>query len=130
MAAPSQFSGGIQVPVQSDSTGGLRLLSGDEYVIQTVRILCGDGDSDNPFNTGVGVGHSAVFQAAGDTAWKTKARQEIEDVFRDLERAQVAKLRGVSLVQSNVPEEFEALVEFLSIETNTTLEIDTTIRRT
>lgn len=130
MATSTSFTGGIQVPVQPSGTGGLRLLDADAYIEQTVRVLCGDGDSDNPFNDGVGVGASAVFANASDTAWRSKTRNEIQEVFKDLQRANLAKLIGLELAPSrDVPEEYEARVKFLSIETNTILEVETPLRR-
>lgn len=130
MATTQAYSGGIQVPIEASSTGGIRLLSGDGYIRQLVETLCGDGESDNPFNTDVGIGASAIFQNSGDVAWRAKSRNEITKVFQDLQRANLAKLRNVELTPSpGSAEEFDARIEFLSIETNTTLEVDTTLRR-
>lgn len=129
MPLPSHFSGGIQVPFSSSATGGVRILEGDEYLLQLVRTLCGDGDSDNPFNDGAGVGAGAIFQNVSDFAWKAKVRQEIEDVFKVLQKANLAKLRGIEIGPTADASEYAVIVAFLSIETNTTLEVDTSVRR-
>ena len=130
MPAPSQFTGGLQVPLQANSSGGLRLLEGDEYLMQTVEILCGDGDSDNPFNDGVGVGSSAIFASAADLAWRSKTRKEIEDAFDDLEAARLARLRSVNFEEGAAAGEVNAVIRFQSIETDDELEVSTSLRRT
>lgn len=130
MPAPSQFTGGLQVPIQPNSSGGLRRLEGDEYLNQTIRVLCGDPDSDNPFNTGLGVGQSAIFANVSDFAWRSKARKEIEGIFEDLEAARLAKLRSVTIEPSeDDPSEMVARIRYLSIETNTEQEVFTSLRR-
>ena len=130
MPDQSQFTGGLQAPLQANGSGGFRRLEGDEYLSQTIAILCGSGESDNPFNDGVGVGASAIFANASDLAWRAKTRREIEDVFRDLERARLAKLRSVDFLPSeDDPAETVVSIRYLSIETNTEQEVQTSLRR-
>jgi hypothetical protein len=125
------FSGGIALPFGPDNRGGVALIEGDEYISQLIRVLASNGDSENPF-LDVGIGLRAIFQNLDDPAYQAQLRREIEAVFDDLRRAQIAKLLSVSFAPSddpNNPAEFIATVRYLSIETATEQQVDTPIRR-
>ena len=123
------FSGGIAVPFAPDSTGGVAKVFGDEYVSQLIQVLASNSEADNPY-LDAGVALSAIFQNVSDPAWQGQVRQEIEDVFNQLQRAQIAKLLSIQMAPSEKdPNEFVASIRYLSIETNTEQQVDTTIRR-
>ena len=123
------FSGGIAVPFSPDNRGGVAMVFGDDYVAQLIRVLASNSETDNPF-LDPGIAVSAIFQRVSDPAWQGQVRQEIEDVFGDLQRAQIAKLLSIEMAPSEEdPNEFVASVRYLSIETNTEQQVETTIRR-
>lgn len=126
--SPTGFSGGMQVPVQTGRTGGFRLISGDDYVIQLISVLVGDTDSENPFLQ-IGFGLEVIFANLSDSGWRTQQKQKITDLFRDLERAQIAKLLGVEYEDGPGTAEVTAVVKFLSIETGKVLDVRTPLRR-
>jgi hypothetical protein len=123
------FSGGIAVPFSPDNRGGIAMVFGDDYISQLIRGLASNSESDNPFlDAGVAIG--AIFQNVSDPAWQGQVRREIEAIFTDLQRAQIAKLLSVTMAPSETdPNEYVAQVRYLSIETNTEQQVDTTIRR-
>jgi len=124
------FSGGMAVPFSPDNRGGIALIDGDDYISQLIRGLTSNSESDNPFLE-AGVAISAIFQNVSDPAWQGQVRQGIEEVFADLRRAQIAKLLSIQMAPSEEdPNEFVASIRYLSIETNTEQQVDTTIRRT
>lgn len=124
-----QFTGGILTPVRASSGGGIQLLSGDDYVIQLVKNLCGDFDSDNPF-LGRGIGSQAIFANLTDPGWQTVQINRVKDVFTKLERGQIAKLKSVDIIPSKDRSGVATMrIEFLSIESATDLMVETTARR-
>lgn len=128
------FSGGILLPVQPNGRGGFKLIEGDDYLMQLVIMRAAPGESDNPF-LDIGIGEGAIFQNASDAGWLSVQRTKIEAFFRNLERAQLARLKKVSFRPGDEsagedPADFFATIRFLSIETNTELEVDTAVRRT
>lgn len=122
------FSGGIQVPAQPGQGGGFRLISGPTYVFQLVTILASDCDSDNPFLR-VGLGLEAVFANLSDNGWRAQQERKIRDVFRDLARAQIARLIRVSFEPGPQPAQFTVSVRYLDIETAREVDVKTTLRR-
>lgn len=123
------FSGGIAVPFSPDNRGGVAVIFGDDYIAQLIRGLAANSESDNPF-LNAGVALSAIFQNVSDPAWQGQVRREITNIFDDLHRAQIAKLLSVKMAVSETdPNEYVAQVRYLSIETNTEQQVDTTIRR-
>jgi len=123
------FSGGIAVPFSPDNRGGVAMIFGDAYISQLIRGLAANGESDNPYlNSGMAL--SAIFQNVSSSSWQGQIRREIQNIFDDLQRAQIAKLLSVQMVPSETdPNEYVAQVRYLSIETNTEQQVDTTIRR-
>jgi hypothetical protein len=122
------FSGGLQVPVQPDQGGGLKVIEGDQYVFQLITVLASDCDSDNPFLT-MGLGLDAIFSQLSDAGWKAQQEKKIRDVFRDLERAKIAKFLKITWQAGPGPAEFTASVRYLSIETAKEGDVATTFRR-
>lgn len=120
------FSGGMQVPAQTGRTGGFRLITGDDYVIQLVSNLAGDTESDNPFLQ-IGLGLEAVFSNLSEMGWRVQQKQKLTDLFRDLERAQIARLISIDFEEGDA--EVDAIVKFLSIETNKIIDVRTPLRR-
>lgn len=106
------------------------MICGDDYIIQTLRLRSGAVSSENPFQDD-GIGIRAVFQNISDPGWIAQQRRQIELIFKQFERNNLAKLRSVSFKPSTTdPSEFEAIIRFLSIETNTEREVPITVRRT
>lgn len=125
-----EFSSGILIPFQANGAGGIKLVDGDDYLRQIVRVRVAPGNSDNPFLS-FGIADDAVFQNVSDTGWRSVIRRRIENFFQTLQRAQLVKLLSVAFQPSTTsPEEFDAVIRFLSIETNTEQEVKTPIRRT
>jgi hypothetical protein len=119
LASTTEFSGGLQVPVQIDGRGGLRLLTADEYILQLIRTKVGSSESDNPFQKR-SLGSHAIFRNSSDIVWQAQQRKEIEKVFEALAAAKLAKLK--TLVLSRDPNEegsFMATITYLSMETGT-----------
>ena len=123
------FSGGIMVPVQAGASGGFKLLFGDEYLLQLVRTRAGVVTSNNPFQE-VGIAARAVFQNISDPGWVARHRFEIQRMFVQFERAQLARLKSIDMAphESN-PAEYVATIKFVSIETESELEVQTSIAR-
>lgn len=122
------YSQGIMVPVQPGRTGGFRLVRGDDYITQLILVLAGDADSENPFQD-EGIGLRAVFANLSDPAWRSEVKAQIEVVFDVLHRDNLAKLADVSFLQGVVTGEVVVRISYLSLETNTVLEVETTVRR-
>ena len=124
------YSSGILVPFQGNEAGGIKLVDGDDYLRQIVRVRAAPGDTDNPF-LGGGIADDAIFQNVSDPGWRSVVRRRIEDFFATLQRANLVKLLSVTFEPSDsVPEEYDAVIKFLSFETNTEQEVRTPVRRT
>jgi hypothetical protein len=122
------FSGGMMVPPQPGQDGGFKLIAGDDYLFQLISILASDCDSDNPFLT-IGLGLGAVFQNLSETGWRAQQTRKIQDVFQDLQRAQIAKFLSIDFGPGTEPGEMVATVRYLSIETGRERELTTNLRR-
>ncbi len=122
------FSGGISVPVVAGANGGFKLATGDDYITQLIEVNSADADSDNPFQI-VGIGQGAVFQNVSDQAWKGLKKREMAEIFRDLKRANLATLQSIRFTDGEVAGDFEMQVTYLSLETNTRRDVNTTLRR-
>jgi hypothetical protein len=108
---------GLALPFAASGEGGLKLLLGDELILQYVRTYAADCDSDNPFQD-VGIGLGAVFQVSSDPAWKGQVRRKMEQMFRlYLERANLARLQSISFTQTTEGETTMDVV-FVSLESN------------
>lgn len=112
------FSGGIMVPVQPGQDGGFRLVDGDEYVSQLIRGLVADCDCENPFLR-IGMGLEAIFANVSDGGWRAQQQKKIVDVFRRLQRAQIAKLVNTEWSAGALAGEFNVTIRYLSIESST-----------
>ena len=121
MAETPIFSAGIAIPFTADNRGGVAVIEGDAYISQLIRTLAANSDSENPF-LDVGIGIETIFANLSDGAWRAQARRQIEKVFATLERAQIARLLSVRVVDNEdptKPEEPAAVVRYVSIETET-----------
>lgn len=123
------FAQGIARPVAPNGSGALRAIQGDAYLSQIVEIMVSECESDNPFQQGLGVGADAVFAVDDDPSWKAVIRRKLEAEFKKLANANLAVF-GSLIFQTQVSGEYTAIVKFRSIETNTDLEVSTTIRST
>lgn len=117
-------------PLQSNRAGGLRKLSGDEYVAQLILNKVGSDDSDNPFQE-ESLGASAIFQNASDIGWQAVQRRNITNIFNALETANIARLISVRMGPSEAEEGlFVASITYLSIESSTIQEVQLPLSRT
>lgn len=121
------FAQGIARPVRPNGSGGLMSIIGDDYLIQLVQVMVADCASDNPFQQDLGVGVDAIFGLAGDSAWKAVIRRKLLAEFKRLKDANLAVFGSLDFLPGN-DGEYEAVVKFRSVETNTELEVSTTIR--
>lgn len=124
------FAQGIARPVQQDGHGSLRTVIGDDYLTMLVQIMVQDCESNNPFQQDLGVGVDAVFGLDSDIAWKGLVRRRLEAEFRIFNKLNLAKFGSLEFRQGDVEGEYLAVVKFRSIETNTDLEVTTTVRST
>lgn len=120
---------GIQVPIQASGAGGFRLVRGDDFVKQLIQTLCGDCESSNPFQN-EGIAMDAVFANGSDTAWKGKARRDIESLFKNVMLKQnLAKLISVSFKEGDVEGEYNMDIKYLSIESATEAQVVVPVRK-
>lgn len=122
------FAGGIAVPVKASADGGFKMATGDDYILQLITVAVGDNDSDNPFQDEV-LGNNAVFQNVSDQSWRAIQRRGVQQLFNQLERAGLAKLKSVAFSDGEKPGQHQMQIMFLSLETNTPQEVTTNIRR-
>ncbi len=128
--SPNNFTGGLQLPLQPSRSGGLRLLSGDEYITQLIQSLVADDESDNPFLE-IGLTIGTIFANLSDGGWRAQQQKRIKDLFLELERAQIAKLKSATFgdTAGNEPGTHQVTILYYSIETDTEQQVITTVRR-
>lgn len=120
---------GLALPFQASGEGGLKVMTGDEYIIQLVRTYAADCDSDNPFQNDMGIGLEAVFQVSSDPAWKGQVRRKMQQMFKQyLERTNLAVLKSVNFTKDTEGEETMNVV-FISVESNEELAVSIPIDR-
>jgi len=114
---------GLALPFAPSGEGGIKVLYGDEYILQLVRTYAADCDSDNPFQD-VGIGLEAVFQLSSDGAWKGQVRRKLQQMFKlYLERTNLAVLKSVSFEKGEEGVDTMNVV-FISVESNEELAIN------
>jgi len=123
------YSGGLRAPIRPSHTGGFEVISGDDYIIQLIQMHVADSDSDNPFQD-IGFGLNAVFANLSDQGFMGQARYRTELLFRNLQKANIAKLMELTFADGEQEGESQMTIKFLSLETNTEREVTTTVRRT
>lgn len=106
------------MPFAASGSGGLQMLSGDDLILQYIKTYAADCDSDNPFQSDLGIGSQPIFANSADSAWKGQVRRKIEQMFRlYLERTNLARLRSLTF---SVGEDGEDIldIKYLSIESD------------
>jgi hypothetical protein len=129
MATTTERSTGIASPVTAAGHGGFAIASGDDYIVQLIRDLAGDVDSDNPFQVEE-LGLRAVFQNLKDPAWRAQQRRRIEAIFAaHFEPAGLAKFKNARFQDGEEEGNVDMIVTYLSLETQQEIEVTTPIRR-
>lgn len=75
---------GLAIPVGVNTSGGGRLVSGDENNDKTIRLALGDDDNENAFQQNVGLGAGMIFGISDQTQQASITRRLFE-IFRRFE---------------------------------------------
>jgi hypothetical protein len=126
--SPSHFTGGLQTPIQPAQNGGMRTIEGDDYIKLMIENLSTDCSCDNPF-LDIGIGLDAVFSNMSDGGWRAQQQRKIENVFKDLQKAQLAKLISTDWRPGPGEAEYMVTIHYLNIETASESSVETTMAK-
>lgn len=115
---------GLALPVGVDSTGGARLVDGDENDNKIVLLSLGDDTSENAFQQGIGLGPFPIFEI-NDALARPQVLARIRQIFarfKALRRYELVEdsLRWLTSEDDDFVEEGMLVLEFkyISLEAN------------
>jgi hypothetical protein len=107
---------GIASPLASNGRGGLLRSSGEGQLKKIIRNNLQDCDSDNPFQSDLGIGNGHIFGLNNEDA-QSELRIRIKALFKRLSLENRASLLP-PVVFTSVGEELAADVSYMDLEEN------------
>ena len=122
------YISGLSSPIAADGDGGFSISEGDDYVSSLIRGALLAAESSNPF-LNIGLGYSAAFANAEDRLSVGRLTAQIEAVFSQLDRENIASLVSIEQVSSE-DGELTVKVSYINKENNRRSEITAAVDTT
>jgi len=107
---------GIRLPISGSGSGGLVLVTDDDYLRQLVMTALADCSSENPFQS-IGLGEGHIFKERHSRT-KGSILVLVQKIFEDFERRNLARFKEAVWQAPDADGELWLLVKYWNLETD------------
>lgn len=110
---------GLALPVGVDTSGGARLVSGENDDRKVIVLSLGSGWSENAFQQDIALGQSMIFDIS-DNGVRARIKRRLQQIFRDFETQNRYKLLPETLewVENGGDQQLELSFKYANLETD------------
>jgi hypothetical protein len=110
---------GFRLPVQKSSSGGIRLVDGDENDNKIIRLALSADDNENAFNQDIGLGEEMIFNVTSSEV-QGKILARLRQIFAKFESQKRYRLftDSISWEEDKINQELILNFKYLNMESD------------